>query len=195
IISAFLLLRRFPSPRLAIVHYLCKNQQSHFQDTQTMYCGVTLKGCTVKIPWTLSARYLPLGPPQHLKVSLKSSLHQILNRFIKPGAFVYFLEVSSYRVPQHLANLLRNPIKVNFKFTTKALVLAMISTSMFAGLASLIPCRLIRTATVAHITFQMFLLYWLNDQAIRSKWILCLHHIPLTFAPAVESKVEQSTLN
>ncbi|KAJ6558939.1 hypothetical protein B0H10DRAFT_1967168 [Mycena sp. CBHHK59/15] len=93
----FPLAASLPPFSLSITHYLCKNQQSHFQDTQTIYWGVTLKGCTLKIPWTPSARYLPLGPPQHLKASLKSSLHQISNRFIKPGTFVYFLEVSSYR--------------------------------------------------------------------------------------------------
>jgi hypothetical protein len=38
------------------------------QDTQTIYWGITLKGCTLKIPWTPSALYTSwyFAPPQRI---------------------------------------------------------------------------------------------------------------------------------
>ncbi|KAJ6557601.1 hypothetical protein B0H19DRAFT_1376295 [Mycena capillaripes] len=84
------------------------------ESTGTIYQdAVTLQVWTLEI--LPQARYLSLGPPQHLKALIKSA--QISNRFIKPREFVYFLGT-----PPHLAHRPSNPspIEINFTFTAKA---------------------------------------------------------------------------
>jgi ribosomal protein L30/L7E len=82
--------------------------------------------------WTLeilpsSAIYLSaLRNTSKHQSSPRGSIRQISN-LIKHHEFLCFLEVLSYRIPQHLEHRL---VK-DFKFTTKALGLAKISTSVF----------------------------------------------------------------